>query len=603
MWFQRVEWKVFPSFILLLFLSACGAPKAADNPGEPQDQNSETQYCNQIKTYSASSAATITGRGIYYYRAVSPGNGLSGSVTADNIPYAEIRVTSSSGSTVQCGTTLADGTFSLRVPAAGSYTVTIYSRSETPQVKATINADYYENKPHSISKTATVGAGATSNIGDISAFARTSQSAKIEGGAFNILAQIYKANVFLRAQLNNNNFVAPKVKVYWRMGFNPYTYFGYSALLSFYRPGTSELFILGGSQGYVHNVDTDHFDNSVVLHEYGHFLEDVYSVSDSPGGSHDGKSIIDPRLAWSEGWANFFQAAVLRSGDPSWRNYVDTIGHQYDSVDNKGTGYSRANISLTEGGAGATYDAVSEDGEGTFREMSISRYLFKTVHTAGVRFENLWYAFSTATDVSTTSGFASPSVAFRNIGLFNLYLQHWITKLQPEKQADWELYLGYEKQNADPRNYAAPLSVASSCADKQMSPVIDNAYNESNLLRSNHFYRFDHDGGSKKIRMIYTGGSNTSSSKRDLDLHLYKEDYVYQESSDSSNGTMVRSSAAAYPADQGDEEVNLAGLPAGRYLLNVKAKTYGLTTSQLSGTLSYHLKLITGTESYLCPSH
>src|SRR6185295_15313242 len=70
------------------------------------------------------------------------------------------------------------------------------------------------------------------------------------------------------------------------------------------------------------NSDTDHFDNSVIIHEYGHFLEDNMFNSDSPGGSHNGDKVIDPRLAWSEGWGNFIQGAVRNVA-----RYTDSLGN------------------------------------------------------------------------------------------------------------------------------------------------------------------------------------------------------------------------------------------------------------------------------------
>lgn len=100
--------------------------------------------------------------------------------------------------------------------------------------------------------------------------------------------------------------------------------------LSFYKPGERKLFILGGSNGNVDTADTDHFDNSIILHEYGHFLEDVYGKTDSPGGYHNGSSIIDPRLAWSEGFTNSFQGAALGKNF-----YLDTAGFCNDPEEPK----------------------------------------------------------------------------------------------------------------------------------------------------------------------------------------------------------------------------------------------------------------------------
>ena len=64
-------------------------------------------------------------------------------------------------------------------------------------------------------------------------------------------------------------------------------------------------------------LDDDAYDDAVVAHEVGHHFEYAHAYSDSPGGYHDGR-YTDPRLAWSEGFANAFAAAV--TGVPS---YVD----------------------------------------------------------------------------------------------------------------------------------------------------------------------------------------------------------------------------------------------------------------------------------------
>src|SRR6185369_5673229 len=55
--------------------------------------------------------------------------------------------------------------------------------------------------------------------------------------------------------------------------------------------------------------DDDGNDDAVILHEFGHYVEDVYGRSDSPGGSHGGEA-VDPRLGWSEGFSTYFSSAA-----------------------------------------------------------------------------------------------------------------------------------------------------------------------------------------------------------------------------------------------------------------------------------------------------
>lgn len=64
-------------------------------------------------------------------------------------------------------------------------------------------------------------------------------------------------------------------------------------------------------------ADPDEYDDMVILHEIGHFYEETWGRTDSPGGRHNGARVV-PTLAWSEGFATFFAAAVAR--DPL---YVD----------------------------------------------------------------------------------------------------------------------------------------------------------------------------------------------------------------------------------------------------------------------------------------
>lgn len=604
---------------LVLALAGCGsAGSTNEDPGSSgggASQAAEPAYCGTTTTYSG--GVSVTGTAQFQYRPVSPTTGL-GALTTANIPFAEIQVANSSGVVVQCSTTDANGAISLTVPAgAASYTLKVLSRSDTSKVKISVLEDYYANTPYSISTTFSVGAGTTSVSAGTLTATGSSSSSKLEGGAFNIYNQIYKVNEFLRTKLSDSSFVAPKVQVYWKKGFNPYTYFGGSSLVSFYRMGTGHLFILGGNNGDVVTSDTDHFDNSVIVHEYGHFLEDKFAIPESPGGSHYLNTIIDPRLAWSEGWANFFQGAVLNAGDSSWKYYVDTIG------DGTGSGSKisvRFELTSTDGrcshftGDFSQCDNVTQSGEGTFREVSITRFLFKTINTianggAEIPFSAVWSVFSGGDVSNSPTGFASTQISFRNIGSFNAFLRPLINANYSSKLSGWDSIRSNEEQNADSRNYGDTLSLVTenSCAVKSMSPTIENSTTNdtSNQFKSNAFYQFDYDGIAATLKLEYSGGTSSGGLYHDLDLYLYREDYVYQETGEDSTGGVVLSSARAPSIDGGVESFSLAGVPAGRYMINVKAYTLGKTTSELGGAaMTYRLKLTHGsTTEDLCPAH
>lgn len=69
------------------------------------------------------------------------------------------------------------------------------------------------------------------------------------------------------------------------------------------------IYLLGDAEG-----DSDEFDRSVVQHEFGHYLEDKISRSDSIGGSHGSNSRLDMRVAFSEGFGNAFAAIASGTG-------------------------------------------------------------------------------------------------------------------------------------------------------------------------------------------------------------------------------------------------------------------------------------------------
>ena len=80
--------------------------------------------------------------------------------------------------------------------------------------------------------------------------------------------------------------------------------------------GERGLWILGDA-----NSDTDEYDDHIIIHEWGHYFEDVFSRSDSIGGPHSPGEVLDIRLAFGEGWGNALSGIV--TDNPY---YFDTSG-------------------------------------------------------------------------------------------------------------------------------------------------------------------------------------------------------------------------------------------------------------------------------------
>ncbi|MCJ8275742.1 MAG: hypothetical protein HRT44_10685, partial [Bdellovibrionales bacterium] len=103
---------LFVSLLTLFMLSSCGS---SDGGSSSSASNNIRAYCESVTSYS--DAVTITGSADYEYRV--NGNGAVSS-TNNPIRYAEIVVTNSGGSIIQCGETDAAGNFSLSLPNDGS---------------------------------------------------------------------------------------------------------------------------------------------------------------------------------------------------------------------------------------------------------------------------------------------------------------------------------------------------------------------------------------------------------------------------------------------------------------------------------------------------
>lgn len=111
--------------------------------------------------------------------------------------------------------------------------------------------------------------------------------------------------------------VLPPVDVYWYSGNAAAQMTSYFVVAD----GSPAIHLLGGVADYVDRSDTDEYDEGVVAHEFGHFVQHALSTDASPGGPHGGEMIV-PNLAFSEGFADWFSCAAL--GRTAYR---DTLGH------------------------------------------------------------------------------------------------------------------------------------------------------------------------------------------------------------------------------------------------------------------------------------
>jgi len=125
-------------------------------------------------------------------------------------------------------------------------------------------------------------------------------------GAFNILDVLQRGFEMVDARQPDS---LTGSKAFWE----PNSKFG-----TYYCQGVSANECPRGEGIYVANgpnrqniFDPDEFDDDVIWHEFGHFVAATLSRDDSLGGTHElDKPTGDLRLAWSEGWGDYFAVAV-----------------------------------------------------------------------------------------------------------------------------------------------------------------------------------------------------------------------------------------------------------------------------------------------------
>jgi len=151
-------------------------------------------------------------------------------------------------------------------------------------------------------------------------------SVSFAGGAFNILDVVTGGAQFVRDRWHRG---LPTLATVWQDRQT-------QGLGTFFVPQSNIIHIKGEVQS-----DSDEYDDDIILHEFGHFTMHALAKDTSPGGTHfiNGNT-QDMRLAWSEGWANFF-STMARDADPSrFSNRSGVRGSIIDALFTEGAGRS-----------------------------------------------------------------------------------------------------------------------------------------------------------------------------------------------------------------------------------------------------------------------
>ncbi len=239
-------------------------------------------------------------------------NGFTASEPNRPIRFADVEVLD--GSTVLAsGATDASGTFTLQVTDSQTRNLTVRVRSastRTPGLFLTVRQTPPSGAIFAVAHPVFTNHAPTANIDFTGSPVVAVQGAG--GDAFNIFDVGLDGLDFVAVNNGARPSSSQSLTIYWAQN---------SADGTFYDIFNRAIFLLGVTS------DSDAFDDSVILHEFGHYVEFVLAASDNPAGPHGPNDCLDCRLAWSEGYSTFLQNMVrdwLGLARPDI--YVDTTG-------------------------------------------------------------------------------------------------------------------------------------------------------------------------------------------------------------------------------------------------------------------------------------
>jgi hypothetical protein len=266
-----------PGILLLAWLTACngdGSPKSSD-PAQLVELNGRVEYMDRMYT--------TTGF-------------IEGNEPFKPLRFVYIDLIDFSQTVVETTTTDDNGNYSFTAQPEGAYTLRVLAETD-PESGFLVQVSRQSGELYSTTLALDLDAAASDAPVDVS-ITLDSRLA----GVFNILDVMVNAQAYVKS-FTGNPLTLPLLNAFWTRGRGPgtYTCSGFDSGLCLQGEG---VYVLGG-------FDSDEFDDDVLWHEFAHYLEYSLGQLDSPGGGHLlTENTLDLRLAWSEGHADYLQAAI-----------------------------------------------------------------------------------------------------------------------------------------------------------------------------------------------------------------------------------------------------------------------------------------------------
>ena len=371
------------------------------------------------------------------------------------------------------------GEFLVGIPDRGGLTLRVVSRLRSADVKVLDNTA--GNRPYVIARD--IDDPRDTSVLEVVDTSRVS-------GAFNILDGVQRGNALVARA--DSELIPPPLTIYWSEK-NTETVLerltGGEMSTTFFKLATNTAYVLGDR-----DTNSDEFDDAVILHEYAHMLAGRFSRDDSPGGPHILGDILDPRVAWSEGWANFFSSAVRGTSIYLDSKRPGAIGVRYDLEDN----------------------IPPNDRQGYWSEASVQGLLWDLFDESADNgdsvqfpFASIWNAF---TDLRSARFVFLPHFLEAFVAR-NPWFSDGLRAMAVLRSIDFQPDGRPSVFNSFPK----PIAVG----ETRGGDVDSFTTKRTNLANSSHFYTFTTaTGGSASIRLEIDGLGPNNPDANDLDLFL-----------------------------------------------------------------------------------
>jgi len=331
------------------------------------------------------------------------------------------------------------------------------------------------------------------NLNANSGWSGTSYSAPRAAAPFAILDDIYVGVIRVMSAGNTQNLNPLELRWSTKNSAADGDYTRGEIGTSFY--DGAAIYILGDA-----NNDTDEYDPHVLLHEWGHYLENTLSRSDSLGGDHSDSEFLDIRVAMSEGFANAFSGMMNEDA-----SYADASG--------------TAQLS------GFTFNIARKNrpNKGYFNEGSIGS-IFYNFYSSNIN--------KIANDFTPIFKTLNNASYYSNEALTSIYLFHaQLKNLFPEYAAVMEdlmqeqIIFGSDEYGNDESNNGGlaielPVYKKMDSNNSSMNVCSSNQYGEPNKLGNSQFIKLNVlQSGLYIIRVTKSGGDNVISKP---EFVLYK---------------------------------------------------------------------------------